>query len=50
MKIYEDLLDELNSSLRPRIEKPIRNKPLLAIGIAAGLGLILGMIINGGKR
>ena len=49
-KQLEELLDELNSSLRPRIEKPIRNKPLLAVGIAAGLGLLLGMIINGGKR
>ena len=34
-KQLEDLLDELNSTLRPRIEKPVRKRPLLAIGIAA---------------
>ncbi len=49
-KQLEDLLDELNSTLRPRIEKPIRKRPLLAIGIATGLGLLLGIMISGGKR
>ncbi len=49
-KQLEDLLDELNSQLRPRIEKPIRKRPLLAIGIATGLGLLLGIMISGGKR
>ena len=46
----EDLLDELNSSLRPRIEKPIKQKPLLSIGIAAGIGVVLGIIFAGGRR
>jgi len=49
-KQLEDLLDDLNSTLRPRIETPIRKRPLLAIGIATGLGLILGIIISGGRR
>tara|TARA_Y100001968_G_C19448760_1_gene767056 strand:+ start:403 stop:861 length:459 start_codon:yes stop_codon:yes gene_type:complete len=49
-KQLESLLDELNSTLRPRIEKPIRNKPLLAIGIAAGVGVLIGIIFAGGKR
>ena len=49
-KQLEELLDELNHSLRPRIEKPIRKRPLLAIGIASGFGLILGLILSGGKR
>ncbi len=49
-KQLEDLLDELNSTLRPRIERPIRQRPLLAIGIATGLGLLLGILISGGKR
>tara|TARA_B100000700_G_C15012947_1_gene841886 strand:+ start:187 stop:651 length:465 start_codon:yes stop_codon:yes gene_type:complete len=49
-KQLEDLLDELNSSLRPQIEKPVRKRPLLAIGIATGFGVLLGLLISGGKR
>ena len=49
-KQLEDLLDELNSTLRPRIEKPIQKKPLVAIGIAATIGVFLGLLISGGKR
>ena len=46
----EHLLDELNHTLRPRIEKPIRKRPLLAIGIAAGIGVLLGVLMSGGRR
>ncbi len=46
----EELLDELNKTLRPRIEKPVREKPLLAIGIAAGIGVLLGILLAGGRR
>ena len=46
----EELLDDLNSTLRPRIEKPVRKRPLLALGIAASFGLILGILLSGGKR
>ncbi len=49
-KQLEELLDELNSTLRPRIEKPVRNRPLLAIGMAAGVGVILGLLLSGGRR
>ncbi len=49
-KQLEDLLDELNSSLRPRIEKPVRKRPLLAIGIAAGIGVLFGILLGGGSR
>ena len=49
-KQLESLLDDLNKSLRPRIEKPVREKPLLAIGIATGIGVLLGIIFSGGKR
>ncbi len=49
-KQLEDLLDELNNTLRPRIEKPIRKKPLLAIGIAAGIGVLFGILLGGSKR
>tara|TARA_Y100001968_G_scaffold331299_1_gene385540 strand:- start:1366 stop:1821 length:456 start_codon:yes stop_codon:yes gene_type:complete len=49
-KQLEDLLDELNKTLRPKIEKPIKQRPLLAIGIAAGIGVVLGVLLNGGKR
>ena len=46
----EELLDELNNTLRPKIETPIRKKPILSIAIAAGIGLILGSLINNGRK
>ena len=49
-KQLEDLLDDLNTTLRPRIEKPVRKRPLLAIGIAAGIGILFGILLGGGKR
>ena len=49
-KQLEDLLDELNSTLRPRIEKPIRKRPLVSIGIAASLGVLLGILMSGGRK
>ena len=49
-KQLEDLLDELNSTLRPRIEKPVRKRPLLAIGIAAGIGVVFGILLGGVRR
>ena len=49
-KQLEVLLDELNSTLRPRIEKPVRKRPLLAIGIAAGIGVLFGILLSGGRR
>ena len=49
-KQLEDLLDELNSTLRPKIETPVRKRPLLAIGIAAGIGVLFGIMLGGGRR
>ena len=49
-KQLENLLDELNSTLRPRIEQPVRKRPLLAIGIAAGIGVLFGILLGGGRR
>tara|TARA_B100000965_G_scaffold365618_1_gene350251 strand:+ start:183 stop:647 length:465 start_codon:yes stop_codon:yes gene_type:complete len=49
-KQLEDLLDDLNNTLRPRIEKPVRKRPLLAIGIAAGIGVLFGILLGGGRR
>ena len=46
----EHLLDDLNSTLRPRIEKPVRERPLMAIGIAAGVGLVVGLLLSSGRR
>ena len=46
----EHLLDELNSTLRPRLEKPVREQPLLALAAAAGVGLILGLLLAPGRR
>ncbi len=49
-KQLEELLDELNKTLRPKIETPIRERPLMAIGIAAGIGVILGLLLSGGRK
>ncbi len=49
-KQLEEILDELNQTLRPRIEKPIRQRPLLAIGMAAGFGLLIGLLMSGGRK
>ncbi len=49
-KQLEDLLDELNTTLRPKIEKPVRKRPLLALGIAAGIGVLFGILLGGGRR
>ena len=46
----EELLEELNNTLRPKIESPIRKKPILSIAIAAGIGLLIGSLINSGRK
>ncbi len=46
----EQLLDELNSTLRPRIEHPVRQRPLLAVGVAIGVGVLIGSLLSGGRR
>ena len=46
----EELLEELNNTLRPKIESPIRKKPILSVAIAAGIGLIIGSLLNSGKK
>ena len=46
----EELLEELNNTLRPKIESPIRKKPLLSIAIAAGIGLLIGSLLNSGRK
>ncbi len=48
--IKEELLEELNNTLRPKIESPIRKKPILSIAIAAGIGLLIGTLINSGRK
>ncbi|MFN9643947.1 MAG: glycine zipper domain-containing protein [Cyanobacteriota bacterium] len=46
----EQLLDDLNRTLRPKLEKPVRERPLLALGLAAGVGLVLGLLLSPGRR
>ena len=46
----EELLEELSNSIRPKIEIPIRKKPLLSIAIAAGIGLFIGTLLNSGRK
>tara|TARA_B100000131_G_C17737174_1_gene459446 strand:- start:69 stop:530 length:462 start_codon:yes stop_codon:yes gene_type:complete len=46
----EELLEELNNTLRPKIESPIRKNPILSIAIAASIGLLIGSIISNGRK
>ena len=46
----EELLDELNKTLRPKIENPIRQRPILSIAIATGIGLIIGSFLTNTKK
>ena len=46
----EQLLDDLNTTLRPRLERPVRARPLLSLGVAAGVGLLLGLVLASGRR
>ena len=46
----ERLLDDLNATLRPRLEKPVRQRPLLALAIAAGVGVVIGSLLSSGRR
>ena len=46
----EELLEELNNTLRPKIESPIRQKPILSVAIAAGIGLLIGTLLNSGRK
>ena len=46
----EELLEELNNTLRPKIENPIREKPILSVAIAAGIGLLIGTLINNSRK
>ena len=46
----EQLLDDLNATLRPKIERPVRERPLLALAIAAGVGVLVGALLTGGRR
>ena len=46
----EELLEELNNTLRPKIETPIRDKPILAIAIAAGVGLLIGTLLTSSRK
>ena len=46
----EELLEELNNTLRPKIESPIRKKPILSIAIAAGIGLLIGTLLNSSRK
>lgn len=46
----EQLLDDLNATLRPRLEKPVRQRPLLALAIAAGVGVVIGSLLSSGRR
>ena len=46
----DQLLDELNSTLRPKIEKPVKERPLFALAVAAGVGVIAGLLLANGRR
>ena len=49
-KQLEELLDELNSTLRPRIERPVRQRPLLSLAVAVSVGMLVGAMLVRGRR
>ena len=49
-KQLEQLLDELNKSLRPKIEEPLQKKPFFTLGLVFIVGVLIGSIINRGRR
>ena len=46
----EHLLDELNRTLRPKLEKPVQERPLMSLAVAAGVGVLVGALLTGGRR
>ena len=37
-------LHELDENLRPRLTKPVQEKPLLAVAVSAGVGVLVGAL------
>ena len=37
-------LHELDATLRPRLEQPVKEKPLLAVAVSAGVGVLVGAL------
>ena len=42
----EDVLKDLNTNLQPQLVRAVRRQPLLSLGIAAGVGLLVGLLIQ----
>ena len=42
----EDVLKDLNTNLQPQLVRSVRRHPLLSLGIAVGVGLLLGLLIK----
>ena len=47
-------LHELDETLRPKLQQPVKEKPLLSVAISAGVGVLLGSLgalpLLGGSR
>ena len=37
-------LHELDETLRPRLEQPVKDKPLLSVAVSAGVGVLVGAL------
>ncbi|MEB3308026.1 MAG: hypothetical protein VKK98_07745 [Cyanobacteriota bacterium] len=46
----EGLLEDLDATFRSKLERPMRERPLLTLGVAVTIGLLTGLLIGSSRR